>query len=302
MLKEILKELFEIGNYKNVLNNLRSFNIDEYYSDVVKCYALLFLDDLKGAEIISSKYEKDENFLLVKAYINFNKMSESESFEIAKKIINSNNVLDYLKLESYIIAMNSLNQLNLIEKLEEFYHEALNFALSRNLFVYKSIIDFIFYLNLNRIYEDKLSENALLRTEFELKNYGNLNYYALNLLHNATIFATQYQFDQANKRIDTAYELIKKIGSLSLLSRFFLTKYFVKVYENQIDIEDLNKALQYAHMAQNYVNISLSLNYIISYYIYKKEIERAEKFLIQYEKLTFTQTFYLLEGIGQIPL
>ncbi|MEO0143473.1 MAG: hypothetical protein ABIL45_00895 [candidate division WOR-3 bacterium] len=285
MSKNILRELFEVGNFRAILNNLRNFSLDEYNADIVKCYTLLFLDDIKGAQIISSKYKNDVNFLLVDAYISFNQMDERKSFEIVQKIINSEDVLEYIKLESYVIAINSLVLLNNIQKMEEIYFQALDYAISKNLFVYKSIIDFIFYLNLNRIQEDEQSKKILLRTEFELKNYGNLNYYALNLLHNATIFATEYQFDEANKRIELAYEIITKIGSLSLLSRYYLNKYFVKVYENQIDFEDLNKALEYADISQNNLNKTLALNYMISYYIHKKEVEKAKNILKQYEEL-----------------
>lgn len=282
-MNELLKRLFEVGDYRNILKSFKSYEIDNYYSDLIKCYTLLFLDDFKGARIIASKYENDLNFLLVEAYINYVQMKNEISFELAKKIIESNNVINYIKLESYIIAINCLTEN--IKMMENLYNEALNYALYENLFIYKSIIDFVYHRTIASILADDNAKRIVLRTEFELENYGNLNYYFYNVLYNVSDLISEYRFNEAEKKLRTANDIALKVGSLSMLSRLFLVKHFFNYSKGDLIYEDLIKAYEYANLSQNYINLTLAMSYLISYYEFIKDYENRNKILLEYEKL-----------------
>ena len=282
-MNELLKRLFEVGDYRNILKSFKSYEIDNYYSDLIKCYTLLFLDDFKGARIIASKYENDINFLLVEAYINYAQMKNEISFELAKKIIESNNVINYIKLESYIIAINCLTEN--IKMMENLYNEALNYALYENLFIYKSIIDFVYHRTIASILADDNAKRIVLRTEFELENYGNLNYYFYNVLYNVSDLISEYRFNEAEKKLRIANDIALKVGSLSMLSRLFLVKHFFNYSKGDLIYEDLIKAYEYANLSQNYINLTLAMSYLISYYEFIKDYENRNKILLEYEKL-----------------
>ena len=282
-MNELLKRLFEVGDYRNILKSFKSYEIDNYYSDLIKCYTLLFLDDFKGARIIASKYENDLNFLLVEAYINYVQMKNEISFELAKKIIESNNVINYIKLESYIIAINCLTEN--IKMMENLYNEALNYALYENLFIYKSIIDFVYHRTIASILADDNAKRIVLRTEFELENYGNLNYYFYNVLYNVNDLISEYRFNEAEKKLRIANDIALKVGSLSMLSRLFLVKHFFNYSKGDLIYEDLIKAYEYANLSQNYINLTLAMSYLISYYEFIKDYENRNKILLEYEKL-----------------
>jgi len=282
-MNELLKRLFEVGDYRNILKSFKSYEIDNYYSDLIKCYTLLFLDDFKGARIIASKYENDLNFLLVEAYINYAQMKNEISFELAKKIIESNNVINYIKLESYIIAINCLTEN--IKMMENLYNEALNYALYENLFIYKSIIDFVYHRTIASILADDNAKRIVLRTEFELENYGNLNYYFYNVLYNVNELISEYRFNEAEKKLRIANDIALKVGSLSMLSRLFLVKHFFNYSRGDLIYEDLIKAYEYANLSQNYINLTLAMSYLISYYEFIKDYENRNKILLEYEKL-----------------
>jgi two-component SAPR family response regulator len=282
-MNELLKRLFEVGDYRNILKSFKSYKIDNYYSDLIKCYTLLFLDDFKGARIIASKYENDLNFLLVEAYINYAQMKNEISFELAKKIIESNNVINYIKLESYIIAINCLTEN--IKMMENLYNEALNYALYENLFIYKSIIDFVYHRTIASILADDNAKRIVLRTEFELENYGNLNYYFYNVLYNVNELISEYRFNEAEKKLRIAHEIALKVGSLSMLSRLFLVKHFFNYSKGDLIYEDLIKAYEYANLSQNYINLTLAMSYLISYYEFIRDYENRNKILLEYEKL-----------------
>jgi two-component SAPR family response regulator len=282
-MNELLKRLFEVGDYRNILKSFKSYEIDNYYSDLIKCYTLLFLDDFKGARIIASKYENDLNFLLVEAYINYAQMKNEISFELAKKIIESNNVINYIKLESYIIAINCLTEN--IKMMENLYNEALNYALYENLFIYKSIIDFVYHRTIASILADDNAKRIVLRTEFELENYGNLNYYFYNVLYNVNELISEYRFNEAEKKLRIANDIALKVGSLSMLSRLFLVKHFFNYSKGDLIYEDLIKAYEYANLSQNYINLTLAMSYLISYYEFIKDYENRNKILLEYEKL-----------------
>jgi len=282
-MNELLKRLFEVGDYRNILKSFKSYEIDNYYSDLIKCYTLLFLDDFKGARIIASKYENDINFLLVEAYINYVQMKNEISFELAKKIIESNNVINYIKLESYIIAINCLTEN--IKMMENLYNEALNYALYENLFIYKSIIDFVYHRTIASILADDNAKRIVLRTEFELENYGNLNYYFYNVLYNVSDLISEYRFNEAEKKLRIANDIALKVGSLSMLSRLFLVKHFFNYSKGDLIYEDLIKAYEYANLSQNYINLTLAMSYLISYYEFIKDYENRNKILLEYEKL-----------------
>ena len=282
-MNELLKRLFEVGDYRNILKSFKSYEIDNYYSDLIKCYTLLFLDDFKGARIIASKYENDLNFLLVEAYINYAQMKNEISFELAKKIIESNNVINYIKLESYIIAINCLTEN--IKMMENLYNEALNYALYENLFIYKSIIDFVYHRTIASIFADDNAKRIVLRTEFELENYGNLNYYFYNVLYNVNELISEYRFNEAEKKLRIANDIALKVGSLSMLSRLFLVKHFFNYSKGDLIYEDLIKAYEYANLSQNYINLTLAMSYLISYYEFIKDYENRNKILLEYEKL-----------------
>jgi DNA-binding SARP family transcriptional activator len=282
-MNELLKRLFEVGDYRNILKSFKSYEIDNYYSDLIKCYTLLFLDDFKGARIIASKYENDLNFLLVEAYINYAQMKNEISFELAKKIIESNNVINYIKLESYIIAINCLTEN--IKMMEKLYNEALNYALYENLFIYKSIIDFVYHRTIASILADDNAKRIVLRTEFELENYGNLNYYFYNVLYNVSDLISEYRFNEAEKKLRIANDIALKVGSLSMLSRLFLVKHFFNYSKGDLIYEDLIKAYEYANLSQNYINLTLAMSYLISYYEFIKDYENRNKILLEYEKL-----------------
>jgi len=282
-MNELLKKLFEIGDYRNILKNFKNYEIDNYYSDLIKCYTLLFLDDFKGARIIASKYENDLNFLLVEAYINYVQMKNEISLELIKRIIESNNVINYIKLESYIIAINCLTEN--IKIMENLYNQALNYALYENLFIYKSIIDFVYNRSIASIFGDKNSKRIVLRTEFELENYGNLNYYFYNVLYNANELISEYRFSEAEKKLKIAHEIALKTGSLSMLSRLFLVKHFFNYSKGELIYEDLIKAYEYANLSQNYINLTLAMSYLISYYEFIKDYESRNKILLEYGKL-----------------
>jgi len=282
-MNELLKRLFEVGDYRNILKSFKSYEIDNYYSDLIKCYTLLFLDDFKGARIIASKYENDLNFLLVEAYINYAQMKNEISLELAKKIIESNNVINYIKLESYIIAINCLTEN--IKMMENLYNEALNYALYENLFIYKSIIDFVYHRTIASILADDNAKRIVLRTEFELENYGNLNYYFYNVLYNVSDLISEYRFNEAEKKLRIANSIALKVGSLSMLSRLFLVKHFFNYSKGDLIYEDLIKAYEYANLSQNYINLTLAMSYLISYYEFIKDYENRNKILLEYEKL-----------------
>jgi two-component SAPR family response regulator len=282
-MNELLKRLFEVGDYRNILKSFKSYEIDNYYSDLIKCYTLLFLDDFKGARIIASKYENDLNFLLVEAYINYAQMKNEISLELAKKIIESNNVINYIKLESYIIAINCLTEN--IKMMENLYNEALNYALYENLFIYKSIIDFVYHRTIASILADDNAKRIVLRTEFELENYGNLNYYFYNVLYNVSDLISEYRFNEAEKKLRIANDIALKVGSLSMLSRLFLVKHFFNYSKGDLIYEDLIKAYEYANLSQNYINLTLAMSYLISYYEFIKDYENRNKILLEYEKL-----------------
>jgi two-component SAPR family response regulator len=282
-MNELLKRLFEVGDYRNILKSFKSYEIDNYYSDLIKCYTLLFLDDFKGARIIASKYENDLNFLLVEAYINYAQMKNEISFELAKKIIESNNVINYIKLESYIIAINCLTEN--IKMMENLYNEALNYALYENLFIYKSIIDFVYHRTIASILADDNAKRIVLRTEFELENYGNLNYYFYNVLYNVNELISEYRFNEAEKKLRIANDIALKVGSLSMLSRLFLVKHFFNYSKGDLIYEDLIKAYEYANLSQNYINLTLAMSYLISYYEFIRDYENRNKILLEYEKL-----------------
>jgi two-component SAPR family response regulator len=282
-MNELLKRLFEVGDYRNILKSFKSYEIDNYYSDLIKCYTLLFLDDFKGARIIASKYENDLNFLLVEAYINYAQMKNDLSLELAKKIIESNNVINYIKLESYIIAINCLTEN--IKMMENLYNEALNYALYENLFIYKSIIDFVYHRTIASIFADDNAKRIVLRTEFELENYGNLNYYFYNVLYNLNDLISEYRFNEAEKKLRIANDIALKVGSLSMLSRLFLVKHFFNYSKGDLIYEDLIKAYEYANLSQNYINLTLAMSYLISYYEFIKDYENRNKILLEYEKL-----------------
>ncbi len=282
-MNELLKRLFEVGDYRNILKSFKSYEIDNYYSDLIKCYTLLFLDDFKGARIIASKYENDLNFLLVEAYINYVQMKNEISFELAKKIIESNNVINYIKLESYIIAINCLTEN--IKMMENLYNEALNYALYESLFIYKSIIDFVYHRTIASILADDNAKRIVLRTEFELENYGNLNYYFYNVLYNVSDLISEYRFNEAEKKLRIANDIALKVGSLSMLSRLFLVKHFFNYSKGDLIYEDLIKAYEYANLSQNYINLTLAMSYLISYYEFIKDYENRNKILLEYEKL-----------------
>jgi two-component SAPR family response regulator len=282
-MNELLKRLFEVGDYRNILKSFKSYEIDNYYSDLIKCYTLLFLDDFKGARIIASKYENDLNFLLVEAYINYAQMKNEISFELAKKIIESNNVINYIKLESYIIAINCLTEN--IKMMENLYNEALNYALYENLFIYKSIIDFVYHRTIASIFADDNAKRIVLRTEFELENYGNLNYYFYNVLYNVSDLISEYRFNEAEKKLRIANDIALKVGSLSMLSRLFLVKHFFNYSKGELIYEDLIKAYEYANLSQNYINLTLAMSYLISYYEFIRDYENRNKILLEYEKL-----------------
>jgi DNA-binding SARP family transcriptional activator len=282
-MNELLKRLFEVGDYRNILKSFKSYEIDNYYSDLIKCYTLLFLDDFKGARIIASKYENDLNFLLVEAYINYAQMKNEISLGLVKKIIESNNVINYIKLESYIIAINCLTEN--IKMMENLYNEALNYALYENLFIYKSIIDFVYHRTIASILADDNAKRIVLRTEFELENYGNLNYYFYNVLYNVSDLISEYRFNEAEKKLRIANSIALKVGSLSMLSRLFLVKHFFNYSKGDLIYEDLIKAYEYANLSQNYINLTLAMSYLISYYEFIKDYENRNKILLEYEKL-----------------
>lgn len=282
-MNELLKKLFEIGDYKNIIKDIKNYEIDNYYSDLIKCYTLLFLDDFKGARIIASKYQNDLNFLLVEAYINYVQLKSDLSLELVKKIVESDNVINYIKLESYIIAINCLTEN--IKKMENLYNEAIDYALSQNLFVYKSIIDYVYNRSIASIFGDDEAKRIVLKTEFELGNYGNLNYYFYNVLYNANELISEYRFNEAEKKLKLAHEIALKVGSLSMLSRLFLVKHFFNYSKGELVYEDLIKAYDYSKLSQNYINLTLAMSYLISYYEFIKDYENRNKILSEYEKL-----------------
>ncbi|MEO0225034.1 MAG: hypothetical protein ABIL76_08105 [candidate division WOR-3 bacterium] len=282
-MNELLKRLFEIGDYRNIIKSIRNYEIDKYYSDFIKCYTLLFLDDFKGARIIASKYQNDLNFLLVEAYISYVQLKNDLSLELVKKIIESDNVINYIRLESYIIAINCLTEN--VKMMEKLYNEAINYALYENLFVYKSIIDYVYNRSIASIFGDDEAKRIVLRTEFELENYGNLNYYFYNVLFNVNELISDYRFSEAEKKLKIAHEIALEVGSLSMLSRLFLVKHFFNYSKGELIYEDLIKAYEYAKLSENYINLTFAMSYLISYYEFIKDYENRNKILSEYEKL-----------------
>ncbi|MCS7245030.1 MAG: hypothetical protein N2504_04005 [candidate division WOR-3 bacterium] len=284
-MQNLFSQIFEVGNYREILNNLRNYNLEDYEADIVKCCLLLFLDDFNGCKIIANKYKNDYNFMFVEGYIAYNQLDELKAMKILYEVVSSDRVLDYIKLESYILLINVLVRLGRIQEIEDVYNNAVNFALSKNLFVYKSILDATYYRNLDVMYEKEEFKKILLRLEIELKNYGNLNHYFGLILYNSAFFAMSYRFAEARLRLSYAYEISKRIGSLSALSRYFLYKYFVSHYENTVNVQDLIAALDYAKMSNNYLNQTNALNYLISYYLKNNQLEKAQNMINEYEKL-----------------
>ncbi len=281
MKDKLVRILFLEGDPKKALSELSNLGVSDEY-DSFKAYALLLVDDIKGAERVL-KHTNTPLEKLVKALIDLRKGCIGEAMVLLEKVV-SEAQESFLKLEALYQLARSKYITGDVESAKLLADDLLELSLKSNFFVYKAFAEGL--LGLISISSGEFVEglNLIRKANRYMELYGNKHRLALFLLLEAYHEAYLGNREHAYETLEKANELSMDLGSPYIKGRYYETKFVVDALFGKGDVSDLRRAIQLAEISQDVLFIvEVGLDYV-SELISLGSFEEAEKHIGNLER------------------